>query len=274
MFDGARTEVRVDGSLAQEVFKVETNVSAADSKKVEDMLKEVVANAIPYVVPSKGHFYNGVSTVSLVPLTIGQVVDIEKVYSAKTAYEQFAKFVGIVNGSVYGVKTLKLTMRDFYALCYNLRGLSYKNDPIMVTISKQISDRVVDLVSPVVASSIKTNNLDNFISNDNYDYLRVEDQLYLLENEDKLGQYEKLYFAYVHGASPVEKLANFRSLPADKFAELLKYVYDAQHGLQDIVQVKLPDTGELVEQELVFEYTMFFPSFIQENIYSNAIQAS
>lgn len=271
MFDGARTEVRVDGSLAQEVFKVDSNVSTADSKKVEDMLKEVVANATPYVVPSKGHFYNGVSTVSLVPLTMGQAVDIEKVYSAKTAYEQFAKFVSLINGSVYGIKTLKLTMRDFYALCYNLRGISYTNDPIMVSISKQIGDRVVDLVSPIVASSIKTNNLDNFISNPNYDYLRVEDQLYLLENEDKLGQYEKLYFAYVQGENPAEKLANFRSLPADKFTEIFKHVYDSQHGLHNMVQVKLPDTGELVEQELVFEYTMFFPSIIQENIYSNAI---
>jgi hypothetical protein len=229
---------------------------------------------LAYSVPSRGVFYGGITTVEVAPLTIGQVVDVESVYSGKTVYEQFSKFVSIVNQSVYGVNVLDLTVQDFYAVCYYLRLISYKNEPIMIQVEFDINGQMRKLSTPIYADSISVKSMQDIVPNNELqlDYIRVRDYLFTMQQEesDKLNKWEKLYFAYVAGDTPEQKLANFRALRADKFAFLLKHQVDSYHGVDKLIKVKSP-TGEVVEMEVDFDYSMFFPSIIQQAFYGNDI---
>lgn len=265
-FNNITTKLQGSNSLASELM----------SSTPQDSFTPAPTPVIPqdtelYLVPSNGVFYNGIKAVSLSLLTMGQVVDVEKVYACKDAYEQFTKFVGVVNGSVYGVPTLELTLQDFYAVCYWLRLNSYKKEPITIQMEVEDDNGVPrTMIGSVLSDSIEAISLTNFISNPEYDYPRVRDQLFIMQHSAELSNIEKTYFAYVAGGTPEEKLANFRTMRADKFDALNKYIYDSYHGVKTIAKIKFPD-GEIREQELKFDFTMFFPRVVLEAFYANLL---
>jgi hypothetical protein len=265
-FNNITTKLQGSNSLADELMSSTPQESFSPSAP-----PVIPQDTELYVVPSNGMFYNGVKAVSLSLLTMGQVVDVEKVYACKDAYEQFTKFVGIVNGSVYGVPTLELTLQDFYAVCYWLRLNSYKKEPITIQMEVEDANGVPKtMIGSVLSDSIEAISLNNFISNPEYDYPRVRDQLFAMQYSAELSNIEKTYFPYVAGGTPEEKLANFRAMRADKFDALNKYIYDSYHGVKTMAKIKLPD-GEIREQELKFEFTMYFPRSIREGFYSNLL---
>jgi len=227
-----------------------------------------------YILPSGGAFYNGVDTVQVLPLTIGQVVDVDRVYKGKTVHEQFQRFVSIVNQSVYGVSVLDLTIQDFYAVCYYLRLISYPADPIVVEAEVEVGGQMRKLNAELKADGITVRKMQALVAERGValDYPRVRDHLFAMQAEDgeALTDWERGLFGYVAGATAQEKLANFRNLPSDRFKVLVKHQIDSFHGIEPLVRVTTPK-GEEVEQEVSFDYSMFFPSFIQASLHHDSL---
>lgn len=273
MFNNITTELGNKESLEKQLFSDGDNVSKDLSF---NNIPQIPESAQTFGLPSDGVFYtDDIKTVQLLPLTIGQVVDVEKIYSNnKTASEQFEFFVNIVHRSVYGINVLDLTLPDFYAVCYELRRISYKKEPFMIQAEFEIGGEVRTLSTPVIMDSITVKKLDskNNIKTE-FDYMRVKDWLYIFQNLDSLSSLEYQMFPFVKGATAQDKLANFRAARADQLQFIQIHQYNSYHGLNKMVKIKSPD-GEIIEQEMAFEYRMFFPSVIYEGFYNGAISSS
>lgn len=229
-----------------------------------EKLKENVSSAVyPFNLPSKGFWYN-TKDLFLAPLTMGQVVDIESVLRQKSEADKLKMMCSIIDKSISGVSSFDLTIPDFYALCYELRLIS-SNDPIKIV--QSINGYNVE--KDINRNSININYLSSEHIVSKFDYPRMRDKIYKLENDKNIDSVIlKEFFGYVKGDTPEEKISNFRSLSPEEGNELIMYTLKVGHGIDPVVKVFLQD-GTEEEMEASFDPTMMFPSVINEILYSN-----
>lgn len=226
-------------------------------------LKKIVSNAFySFKFPSKGTWYNGLDSVSLAPLNMGQIVDLELVVREKNEAKKLKMLCSIIDRSVSDMSCFDMTVPDFYALCYELRLIS-STDPIKVV--QEINGFKME--RHIQRDSLEIDYLNTKKDVSKFDYPRMRDDIYAKENEIE-SSILRNFFMYAKGDSPEEKINNFKSMSSSEASELLLYSTTVSHGINPVVKLYDANTGEFEEVEATFEAWMMFPSIIHEILYS------
>jgi len=244
------------------------NTSNLSTSEIPVITKKELSNFThPFDLPSNGVFYeNKVSQVLLMPLCIGQLVDIDIALKEKDDYLKMSKLFTIVNNSVYGISVFDLTVPDFYALCFELRNISYKSEPISLTIEleKESGEKYLD-VAVLLNYKPDIIKIDKSVDSDSWDYPKIRDMLFELREKDTLTKLEKVLFGYVKGSTPEEKLNVFKSYSIDKFDLITLHLVKSYHGCSRETKLQLSNK-KIIESEVQFSFDMFFPRIILESI--------
>ena len=215
-------------------------------------------------LPSCGAFNNGKSQLSLKPLSIGQVVDINKNVKSLNK-DGLRQLITILNHSVYGLKLEDLTLSDFYALCFELRFMSY-DEPIFVTKQQKVGTEYFNFEKPIIRESLIINKLKEVLVSKDLDYPRVKDKIFELENMSDCSELEKTFFGFSSGISPEDKLDNFRNFNIEGFNIIAEYAVKNDHGVDPKLKLFNED-GTFEESEVSFSHEMFFPRLLRKYLH-------
>lgn len=247
--------IKSDKSLLSSLIKKDTDV-IQNSPITKEGLSEFTYS---FNLPSNGVFNFGKKEILLKPLSIGQVVDIHKNVKSLNV-DGLRQLVTILNHSIFGINLEDLTLNDFYALCFELRFMSY-NEPISVIKQQKVGNDYFNFEKPIIKESLIINKLTDILISSEFDYPRVRDKIFELENMNECSDLEKTFFGFANGDSPEDKLDNFRNFNLESFNLIAEYAVKNEHGVQSKLKLFNED-GTYEESEVSFSHEMFFPRII------------
>lgn len=247
-------EVKARSDLAAQLLLPSMDVEPKQDMTIS--VKDTTSHLHSFTLPSLGKFNKGVKQIAMRPLNIAQAMAICEAIEIKDEGEQLLKLATIVESSISGVHALDLTVPDFNAVCYELRLIS-SDSPILV--EKEVAGR--KLTHMVVRQSFTTVYIDEKSDVSKFDFPRIRDKIELLRDatRTKFNKVERLFFGYVKGDTPDEKLRNLRDLSYNDFDELTTvYTGKVAHGQSDKLKV-YNDDGSYEEMEVQFDIVRLLP---------------
>lgn len=254
-------------NLYQEVMnkEMETQSKAVDIPTILSS-QDLSQHTHSFKLPSKGIFYkNKIDSVLLMPLTIGQLCDIDVAMQIPTEGDKLRQLFTILSNSIYGISIFDMTMPDFYATAVELRTISYRDEPISLITpveneNGEIREELCYLYEPIKVIMIDS----SLVNTKDWGFATVADKLYELEHCDKLNSLEKSLFGLVRGNNSEDKLNIFRSYSIDKIDFMCKHLVDSIHGLDHTAKLVLESTKTIIEKEFRFSFNLIFPRIAQE----------
>lgn len=252
-------KVTPNKSLLTEMTSLQNN----NFSNQESLNTVIDSHTYSFKLPSNGYFNDGISLIKLKPLTIGQVSDISKyVKQDKTSLRSLTS---ILSHSVFGIDINDLTLNDFYAMCFELRFISY-TDPIVISKEEKIGDQVYTLEKALIRESLSVTDLKSPMIVDGLDSIKVVDKIFELENGGEMSLLEKSFFGYAKGSTPSQKLDNFRMFSLEKLDLIAEFAVKNNHGVSSKVKLFNED-GTFEEMGVEFSHEMFFPRIIREYLH-------
>lgn len=243
-----------NSSLVESLFNQSKDIS---SEQGTVSVKDISSHLHSFLLPSLGRFYSGKKEILMKELTVEQAIKLSEILNITDSGEQLSKLAAIIDSSISGISAYELTVPDFYSVCYELRTISGES-PIVV--EREINGR--KFTKALIKESFTVIYLeDREIDLNKYDFPRVRDKIESTRfaTKSKFTDFDNVFFGYVRGSNPEEKLNNFRSLSYSEIDNLILECTKLIHGYSDTVKL-YSENGESEEVEVKFDPVRLLPS--------------